>query len=282
MNTDYVTRTLSAGLALLLVITMAAPSSMAQMADEPLSSDRPGFSNAAATVQQGVVQAELGYSFLNTADQFGDESAIDHNLGQLLLRYGVTDAVELRANIGSYQFVEVREGPLSDPLSTEPETTFEDGYFGPAVEAKARIFRNATTTVSAFSSTLIPVQTGVYDSQTDQRAVQTLALLLDGQLGTGVSLTLNGGAQFFWDGGVQDDRNVSALFIPTLNFSINDALGAYVGYYGVYNDSANTNFVEGGLTYLASSNTQVDLNTGYRVDDNLDQFFVGIGLSQRI
>ncbi|WP_179862247.1 transporter [Longibacter salinarum] len=280
-NTRYVTRTLYAALAVLVAATMAVPSAQAQMYDEPLTSDRPGFSNAAATLQQGAFQTELGYSFANTADVFGDESASSHNLGQLLLRYGVTDAFELRANVGSYEYQEVLDPSLTNPSLTDPETTYEGGYFGPSVEAKARLFRNETSTLSAFSSTLLPVQTGFYDSNPDQRAIQTLALLLDGQLGTGVSLTINGGTQFYWDGGVQEDRQFSALFIPTLNFAINDQVGAYVGYYGEYTEFANTNFVEGGLTFLANENTQLDLNTGYRVDDNLDQFFIGLGLSQR-
>lgn len=92
---------------------------------------------------------------------------------------------------------------------------------------------------------------------------------------------MNGGTSFFWAGGEQEDRLFSALFIPTLNFSINEQVGAYVGYFGQYWEFANTNLVEGGFTFLANDDTQLDLNVGYRIDDNGDGYFVGVGLAQR-
>jgi hypothetical protein len=36
------------------------------------------------------------------------------------------------------------------------------------------------------------------------------------------------------------------------------------------------------VTFLATPDTQIDLNGGLRVDDNVDsEFFLGVGLSQR-
>lgn len=253
-----------------MLALIIAPAAQAQ-----ISSDRLGFSNAAATVSQGTFQAELGYSFINTSDAFGDESQLNHNIGELFLRYGVTDAFELRAGVGSLQLIET-----ADPTALG-ETTYESGYFGPSVEAKVRLAQTATTTISAFSSTQLPLRTGFFSDIPDDRAQQTLALLVDGALGENISLTVNGGASFFWSGGVQEDRDVSAIFIPTLSFAINEQAGAYVGYFGQYTDNLNTNFVEGGFTYLVSPDTQVDINTGFRIDDNADQFFVGLGLAQR-
>jgi len=272
MTVSTIRRASRAVFAVALLAFMIAPAAQAQ-----ISSDRPGFSNSAATVSQGTFQTELGYSFLNTADVFGDESQTTHNVGELLLRYGVTDAVELRAGVGSLQFVETVDG-------TSPgETTYESGYFGPTIEAKARLLQTSTTTVSAFSQTLIPVRTGIYDdSFLDDRARQSLALLFDGSLGEGLSLTLNAGSNFFWSAGDEfSSRDATAFFIPTLSIGINDQAGAYVGYYGEYTKDVNTNFVEGGFTYLVSRDTQIDINTGYRIDENADQFFVGVGLAQR-
>lgn len=265
------------------VALMALPA-QAQMEEDPITSDRPGFSNAAATVSQGTLQAELGYDFTSAeSESFSDESVATHSVGLLLLRYGVTDAIELRANVGSAGFAETLSA-VDGALDTESE--FESGYNGASAEIKARLFQNTTTTVSAFSATTLPLATGPFEQTndaggTDERARQTLALLLDGSLGQNITLTLNGGASFFWDSGVQEDRATSGIFIPTLSFSINDQAGAYVGYFGEYTKSINVNFVEGGFTYLVSNDTQVDINGGFRVDDNRDGFFVGLGLSQR-
>ena len=283
MNVDMISRDLisrvACALALftILLTVPAAPSAQAQMTDDPVTSDRPGFSNAAATVSQGTFQAELGYDL--SQNTTGEEALSTHSLGLLLLRYGVTDRIEFRANVGSIGFDEQVQGPGLIPPQ-EGDTELESGYNGAALEAKIKLFENATTTVSGFSSTSVPLSTGPFESA-DDRSRQTLALLLDGALGQNITLTVNGGANFFWDAGLQEDREVAALFIPTLSFAIDDQAGAYVGYFGQYRDTVNTNFVEGGFTYLVSPNTQIDLNGGFRVDDNEDGFFVGVGLSQR-
>lgn len=275
MTVSYVSRISRAVFTMALFALLVAPAAQAQ-----ISADRPGFSNSAATVAPGTFQAELGYDL--TQNTSGSETFSTHSLGLLVLRYGVTDKLEVRANVGSIGFAE--------RLSNSSETEFESGYFGssldglvtgPSVEVKARLFQSSTTTLTAFSQTSLPMlMSGAFETP-DDRARQTLALLLDGALGENVSLTVNGGATFFWAAGVQEDRLPSALFIPTLNFSINEQVGAYVGYFGQYWEFANTNLVEGGFTFLAHDDTQLDLNFGYRIDDNGDGYFLGLGLAQR-
>ncbi len=275
MTSSYVSRISRAVVAMAMLALLVAPAAQAQIA-----SDRPGFSNSAATVSQGTFQTELGYNLgQNTT---GPETFSTHSLGLLLLRYGVTDGVELRANVGSIGFTE--------QLSNPGETELESGYFGsaldgfatgPSLEVKARLFQSETLTLSGFSQTSFPsVMSGPFETN-DDRARQALALLVDGALGENLSLTVNGGASFFWSAGPQEDRTPSLFFIPTLNISVNEQVGAYVGYFGQYWEFPNTNFVEGGFTYLLSDNTQIDLNGGYRIDDNADGYFLGLGLSQR-
>lgn len=258
---------------------MAVPSAQAQMDDEPMTSDRPGLSNAAATVQAGTFQAELGYDL--TQNTTFDETLSTHSVGLLLFRYGVTDAIELRANVGSVGFAEVAGLTDTELESGYVGTGLDGRAAGPTFGAKARFLQSETLTVSGFSQTSVPMlMSGPFETA-DDRSRQTLALLVDGALGEGITLTVNGGTSFYWSGGDQEDRLFSAIFIPTLNFSINDMTGAYVGYFGEYNEFANTNFVEGGFTYLVGENTQVDINGGYRIDDNQDGYFIGLGLSQR-
>lgn len=260
----------------LAVVALMALPAQAQMADEPLTSDRPGFSTAAATVSQGTFQTELGYQYAQLPDFFGDEGRSVHDVGQLLLRYGVSDAFEIRGAVGSIGLIEVAAGFDGTELDTE----LESGYTGGAVEAKVRLFRNDVSTISGFSSTSLPLSTGPFDSS-DDRARQTFGLLFDGGLGENITLTLNGGTSFFWDSGEQEDRSFTGIFIPTLSFGINERTGAYVGYYGQYTEFNNINFVEGGFTYLVNNDLQVDLNGGLRVDDTQDLFFFGVGLSTR-
>jgi hypothetical protein len=269
-----------------LLLAVAVPAAQAQRADAPIASDRPGFATGAATMAPGTVQAELGYDY--TAQDFSNpvlDEAVDgsksvHSLGQLLLRYGVTDAVEVRANVGSYGFSEEPSGVTIQPGDVSPSTDLDGGYNGAALEAKARLFRGPTATVSAFSATSVPLGSGPFEAS-DERARQTVLALLDGALGQNLTLTINAGPSFYWSAGEQDDRFFTALFIPTLSFSINERTGGYVGYAGEYTETANANFVETGFTYLVNTDTQVDVNGGLRVDDNQDAFFLGLGLSHR-
>lgn len=241
-------RLASAALALLLAATLnLAPSASAQ-----ISADRPGFGDGTATVAPGTFQAGLGYAV-------NGNGVTSHELGQLFLRYGVTDALELRGGVGSY---EVTDG--------------ENGYNGTGVGAKLRLFQNETSALSGVATLGLPTGTGALDT-VDDRARQTVKLAYDGALGDGLTLSVNGGASFFYT----DDSAVEWLLIPTLSFGLTETTGAYVGYAGFYDDGLNANWVEGGVTLLATPDTQLDVNTGLRVDDNGDDFFLGLGVARR-
>ncbi len=222
-----------------------------------ISTDRPGFGVGAATVGAETFQAGVGY-------EFNEENDVrTHELGQLFVRYGLSDALELRGGINSYL---VNESPI------------DNGYSGVDVGAKLRLLASELSTLSGVAMLTLPTQT-VPNAPT--RARQEVKLAFDGALGDGLTLSVNSGASFYYSAGVQDDRAVQWLFIPTLSVDVTDNVGAYVGYAGFYDDGPNANWVEGGMTFLSSLDTQFDVNTGLRVDDTGDAFFVGLGVAHR-
>lgn len=223
-----------------------------------ISSDRPGFGDGASMVAPRTFQAEMGYAF-------NGNGLNSHELGQLLLRYGLTSRIEVRGGVGSYV---VNESP------------FDNGYSGTALGTKVRLLQSDLWTLSGVATLGLPTGTGAFDSA-DDRARQELKLAFDGALGEDITLSVNGGTSFFYSGGVQDDRDVSVLFIPTLSFGLTDGVGAYVGYAGFYDDGRNANWVEGGFTYLYDPNTQLDVNVGLQLDDYSDSFFLGVGVARR-
>lgn len=239
--------------ALVLVLGTAPLSSSAQ-----ISADRPGFGDGSTTVAPGTFQAGLGYAF-------NGNGINSHELGQLFLRLGLTDGLELRGGVNSYV---VNESPI------------DNGYNGTGVGAKLRLFQNELSALSGVATLSLPTGTGAFDTR-DDRARQEVKLAFDGALGETITLSVNGGASFFYSAGVQDDRAVRWLFIPTLSFGITESTGAYVGYAGFYDDGPNANWVEGGVTVLSTSDTQFDVNTGLRIDDNGDDFFLGLGVARR-
>lgn len=240
-----------------------------------LAADRPGLGDRAATVSARTFQTELGYVFSNNgfrSDVGSNVNPLPHNtheFGQLLFRLGITDVLELRTGLGSYVLNE-------DPV--------DNGYAGTTVGVKARLFRDETSTLTGMATLGLPFGTGPFETP-DDRARQQLKLVFNGALGTGVALEINSGTRFYYASGSQDDRFVEWLFIPTLNVGLGESADAYVGYGGFYHEGPNTNWVEAGLTFLTSIDTQLDINAGFRVDDNVpgneEGYFVGVGLAHR-
>lgn len=228
-------------------VVLMAPSS----ATGQISADRPGFGDGTATVAPGTFQAELGAAAAN--DDFGTNA----ELGQLLLRYGVADILELRGGVGSAAL---------DAPDTE--------YTGTSVGGKLRLVQSSLSALSVVSTWDLPTGSGAFEND---RVSQTLALAFNGALGEGLGLSVNAGTSVPYGG----DADPSYLFIPTLSFDVADRVGGYVGYAGFYSTGLNQNYVEAGLTLLSSPDTQLDVNTGLQVDENRSAFFAGLGLAHR-
>jgi hypothetical protein len=196
-------------------------------------------------------QIELGAAGAN------DDFVTEAELGQLLLRYGLTEFLELRGGVGSVAF-------------DAPETE----YTGTSLGGKVRLLQSPLSTLSVVSTWDLPTGTGAFDAD---NVAQTLKLAYDGALGEDLGVSVNAGASLPY----AENADLSYLFIPTLSFAITDRVGGYVGYAGFYTEGLNTNYVEAGVTLLSSLDTQLDVNTGLQLDENRDAFFLGLGLAHR-
>jgi hypothetical protein len=255
-------RTGSVQTTLVGLVAIVCALGMAPAAHGQIASDRPGFGDGATTVAPGTVQLGLGYALDRETGRAPGETI--HEFGQVLLRTGVTQALEVRGGVGSLK-----------------ATADGSGYEGLALGTKLRVLRTPRTALSGVATTSVPVGTGAF-APGDRRARQELKVAFDGALGEGLVLSVNSGASFFYDAGLQDERDLEGLFIPTLSVGLSKTTGAYVGYAGFYGKSTNRNWVEGGLTFTPNADTQFDVNTGLRMDDNVDTgFFVGLGLATR-
>jgi hypothetical protein len=215
-----------------------------------ITADRPGFGDGASVLAPRTVQ--IGAGAVAATDDFGANGEI----GQVLLRVGVTEFLEVRGGVGSAAI---------DAPDLE--------YTGTSLGAKLRLVQQPTSTVSLVSSWSLPTGSGAFTSDV---VAQTLKLAVDGALGEDLTLSVNGGATVPYD-----DGDPVYQLIPTLTIAVNETVGAYVGYAGFYADGPNANFVETGVTLLSSLDTQLDLNTGLQIDDNGDAFFIGAGIAHR-
>ena len=212
----------------------------------------------------GTVNVEAGYAFNGNVFRDSDR----HDIGQVLVRLGVVDNLELRAGLGSIG-VQTDVGPNVD----------NTGYLGLSLGTKIGLMSTERSTVSFLTTTGIPATaTGIFEAG-DPTAVQEVKLAIDNALNETVTLSVNGGIQYRWKAPIGEQ----AVFIPTLSFAVADNASMYTGYAYI----GGENFVEGGLTILPASNTQLDVNFGIQIDersqlsDDVDYYFLGFGIAQR-
>ncbi len=243
-----------------------------------LVTDRPDFTESTLTVPRGRFQLEAGYTF--TSDKEDGVRTKDHTFPEVLLRVGLVDDVELRIgwsgwSLSREEFRERNEAGRTVKMHTRDNggTDMNIGFkfhlldqdewipdFGIIIAA------DLPTGASGKTSGDVDPLLGLlwaYDL-TDE-------LALAGNVNFAVPTSEKG--RFF-----QTSASVS------LAFSLTDDLGAYVEYYGFYNNDRNTDaahFANGGFTYLITDNFQVDVRVGAGLNEEADDFFVGTGFAWR-
>lgn len=229
--------------------------------------DRPDATESAITVAPGVFQLESGYTF-------GETEGINvHNLGEVLLRVGVADMLELRFGVNSYQWV---RAPIASAQG------LEDSSIG----VKLKLVDNGGKTglghpqVAVLASTSLPTGSSLV-SQDKLQPEMRLAVAWD------LSERLALGTNVFYAYGndvIADQRFHQAGATLTLGVAVADRWGVYGEYFGAYTvirDGPRENYVNGGVTFLVQRDFQLDARIGYGLNGLDDDYFVGFGSGVR-
>jgi hypothetical protein len=226
--------------------------SFAPLAHAQISPDRPGFGDGSTSMNAARFQVESGYGL---GLQSGTAS---HSLGQLLLRYGLTDWLEARAGLGSYV------------LNGAPQTS---GYNGTTLGAKASLLRDGPVSVGLQATTGLPTGTGPFSAtRVWQRATLAASTPVAGPL----AFATNVAHTFTYGQSLSGETKLTT----TLLLSASETVGIGLGYAGFYTPGANRNYLEGGATYRAAPNTQLDVNWAYQLDGT-NEVLLGLGVAQR-
>lgn len=220
--------------------------------------DRPGIGTGSFITPENMIGVEAGLEF--SIDLFKKQASI----GQLMMRYGVNDKLEIRTFLGSYS--------IADEALIGGSRT-NSGFQDMAIGTKYNLFSDDDkATVSALAEVSVPVGT---DEFTSGEFVPSLGVLADFSLQKMWSVSSNLGYTF--GPGNLDDF---VMFTLTPGFVISNSanIGGYFGYAGIYDGNANENWIEAGLTIGLESGAQLDMNLGYETEWELG--FVGIGFAQ--
>ena len=230
----------------------------------PMVTDRPDATESAVTVAVGVFQLESGYTF----DKVDDVKI--HSLGEILLRVGVADILELRFGINSYQWARGQAGI----------------NHGSTVGLKLRLLDNEGKTglgspqVAVLASTSVPTGSSL---MSQNKIEPEMRLSVSWDLSERLALGTNFSYSYTNEVAV-DTRSHEAGATLSLGIALTDSWGAYAEYFGAYTivrDGPREDYVNGGVTFLVERDFQLDARIGYGLNGLADDFFVGFGSAVR-
>lgn len=226
---------------------------------QSFSPDRPGIANGSFITPESMLGVEAGIQFSSSdfVNQF--------SLGQVLLRYGVQEKLEVRASLGSF---------TSATYTLLGGEQTESGFQDMTVGAKYNfVSGSGNPSISGLFNVSLPVGA---DAFTSDEFVPSLGVLADHSLNEMWGISSNLGYYF----GV-DNLEDNWLFTLTPGFSIpsNENMAGYFGYAGrYYGEGFNLHWLEAGATYLLESGAQLDVNLGFETEN--ERLFIGAGFAK--
>ena len=224
-------------------------------AQDAIVPDRPGIGNGAYIVEPRVTYLESGLEYYNL--DAGDR----YSFGQLLVRGGLTEGMELRVILNSF---------VVQSFTGATDTGVPD----PGVGLKFNIYQDPDSDIrlSGLGNLSIPIGSSVY---TTDEWIPTATLLAEYSLTSLSTVTVNAG-HTFEAGPLPSAWNISVT--PGISLP-NSEVGLYAGYAGVYSDAGDQQFIEAGLTKLVEPFMQLDINSGYDLQNS--EVFIGGGVALR-
>ncbi len=234
--------------------------------EDPLVTDRPDFTESALSVLPGVVQVEAGYTLTR------DDAVNGHSLGEVLLRIGALPRTEVRIGLNSFAWT---NDPGDDVSGTEDISVGVKVALAPGGTDGFQLLQPS---IALLVNTTLPTGAdGIGEDDLQPAATLAMAWELSDRLGLGANASVAAASQ---------DGDRFGQFSGSL--SVGAGLAERVGAYGEYfviappgPDDEATGFLNGGLTFLASNDFQLDVRGGFSVHGVETDLFFGVGLATR-
>ena len=256
---------------IILILALTTAELWAQKLDD-IVTDRPDQTESALTIPKGFIQAELGASIeqIETIKTpLGNLYIREHSYPAILLRYGISNSVELRL---AAEFMQTH----FDNIEYDEESV--SGFSPITVGTKVHMFNEK----GAFPETAllfhITIPFGGNRNFQPQYVCTDFRFSMQHELSDRFALSYNLGSE--WNG---DDPKATGIYTLSLGVSLIKKLSMFVESYGfLTQDETPDHRLDGGFTYLFSKNIQADLSGGIGISDKSPDFFIGAGLSVRL
>ncbi|MEO9887475.1 MAG: hypothetical protein ABJR05_09285 [Balneola sp.] len=229
--------------ALLILIGLTSSVTFGQR----ISADRPGAGFSTFTVPSKTLYLESGASI---SSDFSD-------IGQVFLRTGLSDDLEIQFNVGSLLFIDGVDKPRVAVQSL-------------ALKYSLGSFAEEKLNLSLYSRTNLPFFNNDYEYY-----LTRFMILGDYSINDTWGINSNFGYGDFVDG----LNNGSFNFNITPGFSVNDNTAAYFGYAVTFDENFSSDLIEAGMVHFLNPSFQLDAGFIYSDGDDL---FLTIGIAKRI
>ena len=221
---------------------------------DALVTDRPDFTESSSTPPPGRLQLEAGVSYTHRDAAPDDTDML--SAPNMLLRYGVVDAAELRLGVPDIKL----DGLGDDEQDTSFGSVALGAKFATALSKKVRVG-------------LLPmVDIGVENGDVGGQLRATASFTITKRL----SLSANAGARTFED--QQEDRHWQSLASASAGYKLTNDLSAYLEGYVISPEDDAQVFADTGLLYLVTHWVQLDAYVGAQLME-ADTIFGGAGVS---
>ena len=240
--------------------------------DDALVTDRPDFTEASSVVGYRRLQIEGGYTYAH--DKSDGIATDEHVLPELLMRYGLSDCVELR--IGWVGYVSVTE-------TVQATSTATNSSGGTGLDLGFKVKCTDQQGWMPESAVIFGVTAPIGDPEIDSDRVGASAV---GAYSWELNdwLSIGGNTGFF---SVPSDGDYFNLFAQSIaaGISLTDRLGMYQEWIMlVFDDAADSptqHIYNGGFTFLVTPDLQLDWRAGIGLNEAADDFFTGVGFAVR-
>lgn len=225
----------------------------------PIVTDRPSFTTGPRLLDPGILQMELGYTYRDDAGETG----LNVSSGpETLVRYGFNEKLELRFGWDGYDFV---EDAKDEAGNTFIGWKYKLGDFIP------------DTSLALITTISLPTGSGKND--VDPQTLLGWERSLDDKT------TLAGNIGY---GSPTDeltgDRFTQGIISIMCSRTLNEEMTGFAEYYTNFpamdgQDAAHV--LHTGVAYLLNVDMQLDFRAGVGLNDQADDWFIGVGFSYK-
>lgn len=238
-------------------------------ADQTINPDRPGIADGSESVGRQRFQIEFGID-----RQHGSDSAIDQRATStpLLLRYGVTDRLEVRVETEGY-----RRASLTGSLQQQTSSSWQPF----AVGAKLHLLDRQEGRPGIGWIARISPPSGTGETRSNL-TTGDLRLAADYDLSTKWSLNPNAGIGSYED--ANGRRFTAGLAALTIQYNLTEKLNAFVdgGLQSPADRSGGSNLqLDAGAAWIFGSNTQLDASVTWTARGSGPNVTWSAGMSRR-